>query len=91
MIYRIAVIGMVFLGSVATIQVVWDLADLFMGVMAIFNLITIIFLSKYAFAALKDYMKQKETGKDPAFYADSVPGLENTECWDREKTEEKVG
>ncbi|WP_257143865.1 alanine/glycine:cation symporter family protein [Bacillus pseudomycoides] len=91
MIYRIAVIGMVFLGSVATIQVVWDLADLFMGVMAIFNLVTIIFLSKYAFAALKDYMKQKEAGQDPVFYADSIPGLENTECWDREKTEEKVG
>ncbi|WP_260632124.1 alanine/glycine:cation symporter family protein [Bacillus bingmayongensis] len=91
MIYRIAVIGMVFLGSVATIQVVWDLADLFMDVMAIFNLVTIIFLSKYAFAALRDYMKQKEAGQDPVFYADSIPGLEDTECWDREKTEEKVG
>lgn len=75
----------------ATIQVVWDLADLFMGVMAIFNLVTIIFLSKYAFAALRDYMKQKEAGQDPVFYADSIPGLENTACWDREKTEENVG
>ncbi len=65
MIYRFAVISMVFLGSVATIQVVWDLADLFMDVMAIFNLVTIIFLIKYAFAALKDYMQQKEAEKDP--------------------------
>lgn len=53
--------------------------------------VTIIFLSKYAFAVLKDYMKQKEAGKDPVFYADSIPGLENTECWEREITEEKVG
>ena len=36
-----------------------------MDVMAIFNLVTIIFLIKYAFAALKDYMKQKEAEKDP--------------------------
>ncbi|CAM4116501.1 sodium:alanine symporter [Bacillus manliponensis] len=88
--YRIAVLAMVFLGSVATIQVVWDLADLFMGVMAIINLIAIIFLSKYAFAALKDYTKQKKAGQDPVFYADSIPGLQNTECWERDEKQEQA-
>ncbi|PWQ88305.1 sodium:alanine symporter family protein, partial [Enterococcus faecium] len=42
--YRIAVLGMVMLGSVATIQIVWDLADLFMGIMAVINLVAIVFL-----------------------------------------------
>ncbi|MES9711028.1 alanine/glycine:cation symporter family protein, partial [Bacillus safensis] len=79
--YRIAVLGMVMLGSVATIQIVWDLADLFMGIMAVINLVAIVFLSKYAFAALSDYIKQKKQGKDPVFYAESIPGLNNTECW----------
>ncbi|WP_255266605.1 alanine:cation symporter family protein [Bacillus cereus] len=62
-----------------------------MDVMAIFNLVTIIFLSKYVFAALKNYMKQKEAEKKPVFSVDSIPSLENTACWEREKTEEKIG
>ncbi|KOS24254.1 sodium:alanine symporter [Bacillus anthracis] len=82
MIYRIAVVGMVLFGSVATLQIVWDLADLFMGLMVIINLIAITFLCKFAFAALADYVKQKKQGKDPVFVANSIPGLKNTECWD---------
>ena len=87
--YRIAVLGMVMLGSVATIQIVWDVADLFMGIMAVINLVAIVFLSKYAFAALSDYVKQKKQGKDPVFYADSIPGLKNTECWDKSAVADK--
>ena len=87
--YRIAVLGMVMLGSVATIQIVWDLADLFMGIMAVINLVAIVFLSKYAFAALSDYIKQKKQGKDPVFYAESIPGLNNTECWDESAVADK--
>ena len=86
--YRIAVLGMVMLGSVATIQIVWDLADLFMGIMAVINLVAIVFLSKYAFA-LSDYIKQKKQGKDPVFYAESIPGLNNTECWDESAVADK--
>ncbi|CAM4053439.1 sodium:alanine symporter [Bacillus manliponensis] len=92
MAYRFVVLGMVMLGSVATIQIVWDLADLFMGLMAVVNLIAIVFLSKFAFAALADYIKQKNAGKDPVFSASSIPGLKNTECWGEEAgKEQKVG
>ncbi|CAM5607718.1 hypothetical protein BSAF29S_01843 [Bacillus safensis subsp. safensis] len=45
-IYRIAVIGMVLFGAVATVPLVWGLADLFMGLMVIVNLIAITMLSK---------------------------------------------
>ena len=65
MIYRVAVVGMVFFGSIAALQTVWSLADLFMGLMVLTNLIAISFLSKFAYAALVDYMKQKKQGKDP--------------------------
>lgn len=85
--YRVAVTLMVLWGSVSKIQIVWDMADLFMGMMALINLIAISMLGKIAFAALKDYAKQKKEGKDPVFYADSIPGLKNIECWEnREKT-----
>jgi len=80
--YRYSVLAMIIFGSVAKVQLVWDLADLFMGFMVIVNLIAILLLSKVAFAALKDYKKQKREGKDPVFYKDSIPGLENVEGWD---------
>ncbi|MBJ3789343.1 alanine:cation symporter family protein, partial [Bacillus sp. OA1] len=82
-IYRIAVVGMVLFGSVATLQVVWNMADLFMGLMVITNLIAITLLGRFAYAALTDYVRQKKQGKDPVFSADSIPGLTNTECWDK--------
>ena len=46
-----------------------------MGLMVFTNLIAISFLSKFAYAALVDYLKQKKQGKDPVFVANSIPGL----------------
>ncbi|AUM95135.1 TPA: alanine:cation symporter family protein [Clostridium botulinum] len=88
--YRICVIGMVIFGSIAKIQIVWDMADLFMGFMAIINLIAITMLSKIAFAALKDYDRQKKQGIEPIFYADSIEGLNNIECWPTREESEKL-
>lgn len=86
--YRLAVLGMVVFGATVELEVVWGLADLSMGVMAIINLIAITLLAKIAAAALKDYRLQKKEGKDPVFYSDSIPGLENIECWDTMPEEE---
>lgn len=88
--YRLCVIGMVLFGCVAKIQIVWDMADLFMGFMAIINLIAISMLSKIAFAALKDYDRQKKQGIEPVFYADSIEGLSNIECWPTREESEKL-
>ena len=89
-VFRAMVVGMVLFGSVAKVQLVWDLADVFMGLMAIINLIAIALLGKYAFVVLKDYTDQKKAGiKDPVFIASNIKGLENVECWQEEK-EEKV-
>ena len=75
MIYRISVLAMIVFGSVAKIQIVWDLADLFMGFMVIINLIAITLLSKVAFAALQDYINQKKAGKDPIFIKKTLKDL----------------
>ena len=81
-IYRIFVVAMVFFGSIAEIQIVWNLADVFMGLMAVVNLIAITLLSKQAFAALKDYSNQKMSGiKEPLFKASSIPELKNVSEW----------
>jgi AGCS family alanine or glycine:cation symporter len=81
-IYRLAVIGMVIWGSVSKVQIVWDMADLFMGLMAITNMVAIGLLGKIAFDALKDYVAQRMAGKDPVFHADTLPGLTGVEAWE---------
>lgn len=82
-IYRLLVIVMVFFGSIAEVEIVWNLADVFMGLMAIINLIAITLLSKQAFLALQDYTEQKRSGiKEPLFKASSIPGLKNVSEWD---------
>lgn len=82
LLFRVAVVGMVLFGSVAKIALVWDLADLFMGLMAITNLIAIFCLGKYAFLALADYRKQKAAGvKEPVFHADILPDTKGVEVW----------
>lgn len=81
-IYRLFVAGMVLFGSVASLQIVWDLADVFMALMAIINLIAIILLGKFAFKALDDYTKQKKSGiSDPVFKSSSIPELKNADEW----------
>jgi AGCS family alanine or glycine:cation symporter len=82
--YRLVVLGMVMFGSVAHVSLVWNLADLFMGLMAMLNIIIIILLGKVAFRVLDDFTKQRKQGKNPSFYAKSIPGLKNTECWEDE-------
>lgn len=80
-VYRIAVLGLVLFGSLASIELVWALADLFMGSMALVNLIAIALLGKIAFSALRDYRGQMSAGKDPTFHVNNIRGLKNVECW----------
>lgn len=82
--YRVLVLGMVMFGSIAQVQLVWNLADLFMGLMAMINIVIIMILGKIAFLVLDDYTKQRKTGKNPVFFAKSIPGLKNTDCWEEE-------
>lgn len=85
-IYRVLVISMVLFGSIASMQFVWNVADVFMGLMAILNLIAIVLLSKIAIKALQDYKAQKRSGKDPVFYASSIPELgSEVEEWREDK------
>ncbi|MGL5123825.1 MAG: alanine/glycine:cation symporter family protein [Fusobacteriaceae bacterium] len=82
--YRVFVIGMVMFGSIGKLALVWNLADLFMGLMSVMNLIAILLLGKVAFATLKDYVKQRDLGLDPVFKKSSVelPYPEKIECWE---------
>lgn len=80
--YRVCVIAMVLFGAVAKVQLVWDLADLFMGLMVVVNLIAILMLSKVTFEALKDYKMQKAEGREPVFTRDRIRIPGEVECWE---------
>lgn len=84
-IYRIAVLGMVMFGALAQVEVVWNMADLFMGIMAILNLVVILLLGKVAFKVLDDFSAQRKQGVNPVFKAKSIPGLKGAECWEDDK------
>lgn len=53
--YRIIVAFFVFLGSVVKLELVWELTDLFTGIIAIPNLIGLLALSNVAVNLLQDY------------------------------------
>ena len=92
-IFRALVVAMVLLGSLTKVQVVWNLADVSMGLMAIINLVAIALLGKYAFMALDDYTAQKKSGiKDPVFEAKKFKGLEKVQCWgnDIEESQKEI-
>ncbi|WP_020006321.1 alanine/glycine:cation symporter family protein [Salinicoccus albus] len=80
-VYRIGFLILGVAGGVATVELAWTMADLFMGLMAILHIIVILFLTKTAVTVLKDYTEQKKQGKDPKFYVEKYPEIKNTECW----------
>ncbi|MGH2316963.1 alanine/glycine:cation symporter family protein [Planococcus sp. SE5232] len=84
--YRFGVLAMVMFGALAQVQLVWNMADLFMGFMAVLNLVVIALLGKIAFKVLDDYTGQRKAGKNPEFFAKNIPGLKNTECWGDEES-----
>lgn len=81
--YRILVGGMVMFGSLASLNLVWSLADVTMALMSICNLIAIVLLGKYAFRLLDDYLEQKRKGiKSPVFHKERMKDIEqDLECW----------
>lgn len=80
--YRGAVGTMVMVGAVASLDFVWAIADITMGMMTICNLAAILILGKYAIVALNDYREQRLRGYDPTYHTSTIPEIaEKTPCW----------
>ncbi|MGX7109672.1 alanine/glycine:cation symporter family protein [Facklamia miroungae] len=70
--YRIIFVILIYLGAVQKQAFVWDMADLFMGIMALINLPVIIILGNQAIKALKDYNQQDKAGQNPVFKSEKI-------------------
>ena len=80
-VFRLIACGLVFVGAQLSFGLVWDLADVLMGIMAIINLPVIVILGRTAMRALQDYMEQRRAGKNPVFKASSIGLKEKTDFW----------
>ncbi len=76
-VFRVTCCAAVFLGAQADFGLVWNLADITMGAMAIVNIIAIFLLGGIAMKALKDYEIQRKNGKRPVFKGENI-GVKDT-------------
>lgn len=81
--FQIIAIIMVFWGSMVKAQLVWNIADIFMAFMALFNIYAIIVLRKPAFETINHYLKNKNN-KDLNFTIDVLTDKTGVECWDKD-------
>ncbi len=73
--FRVVVLGMILFGALVKATLIWDMADVAMGIMALLNLVAILLLSRKAFAVIDDYEQQRRAGVAPSFARDRLPEL----------------
>ncbi|MFZ4149040.1 alanine/glycine:cation symporter family protein [Enterobacter ludwigii] len=73
---RLGVILMVLAGSLLSMPLVWQLADVFMALMAITNLTAILLLSPVVTLIARDYLRQRKLGVPPIFDASRYPDIQ---------------
>lgn len=77
-VFRCLVLGMVYFGAVAKVELVWQMGDLSQALMVVINLGAILALSGVAFKVLRDYEEQlRRGGARPTFSRDQIPGLKD--------------
>ena len=81
MVYRALACVVIFIGAGSSMGLMWDLADVLMGCMAIINLPVICILGGPALKAMDDYSKQREAGKNPVFVAKSIGITQKLDYW----------
>lgn len=81
-VYYILASVVIFVGAGLSAGLLWDIADITMGLMALINMPTIIILGKYAFRALADYRRQKKAGFSPVFHAKDIGLPHEVDYWD---------
>ena len=80
-IYYVIASVVIFVGAGLSAGLLWDIADVTMGLMTLINMPVIIYLSKYAVRALKDYDRQRKEGKNPVFKAENINLPHEVDYW----------
>ncbi|MCI6100050.1 MAG: alanine:cation symporter family protein [Selenomonas sp.] len=83
-IFRTGVVLMVLFGCLAELTLVWNLADLFMGLLCLTNLYAVARLAKYAKLALNDYVAERKQGLEPQFDPNLLGSTNGVHAWGKE-------
>ena len=75
--FRIICMAPIFIGTVVSSEIAWNIADICMGLMAIVNIIFVLRGSKQAITCLDDYNKLKKCNKPIKFIAQTF-GINST-------------
>ncbi|OBR79590.1 hypothetical protein A7K92_20995 [Klebsiella pneumoniae] len=73
---RILTVLMVLLGTMVSLPVVWQSADIIMALMAMTNLTAILLLSPTVRIIASDYLRQRRLGIQPTFDATRYPDID---------------
>lgn len=81
--FRLTCLLAVFFGAQADFSLIWNIADITMGLMAVVNIAAILLLGNVAVKVLRDYEKQRKSGVDPVFSPKDLH-IRHTQCWEEE-------
>ena len=79
--YYIIASLVIFVGSGLSADLLWGIADITMGAMALINIPVILILGKYAVRALKDYEKKVKNGEELNFKVEEIGLPHDVDCW----------
>jgi AGCS family alanine or glycine:cation symporter len=80
-VYYVLASALIFLGAGLSAGLLWDVADLMMGLMTVINLPVIALLGRYAFRALSDYRAKRKRGEEPTFRARDIGITDELDYW----------
>lgn len=80
-VYYVLASLVIFLGAGLNADLLWNIADITMGGMALINVPVIIILGKYVVRALRHYTEQQKAGIDPVFRAKDIELPHDVDYW----------
>lgn len=80
-IYYIIASVVILIGASLSADLLWGIADITMGGMTLINMPIILYLSKYAIRALKDYEKKLKKGGNITFNKNDIDLPHETDYW----------
>lgn len=91
-VFRLALLGLVFWGSMQDLGTIFSFADLTMGLLAVVNLLGLALLAPVARRLLRDYDQKVANGQEAIFDADEWQDLDiDPHAWADVKAPAKIG
>ncbi len=79
-VFRILALAVIFSGTSVSFEMAWNITDIFMGLVAIVNILAVFALRKPIFAALRDYESKRDNMDTMRFKASDI-NVTNTDYW----------